>query len=142
MKEILGYNLLRFFNTVTSHLKEAEVTYYDDRYEVWEVSDELYSKMCDMSEEEFAKLAGEEAWWIYAEGSSMGDPNADFIINEEEMIGWNERGKYENFQYDNLSDYLCYGIGASDETNVCALVVDLAKYNNMTMSELFTKYEG
>lgn len=56
------------------------------------------------------------------------------------MVGWNTRGEYENFQYAKLTDYLCYGIGASQSKNVCACCVDLAKYNDMTMAELFEKY--
>lgn len=73
-------------------------------------------------------------------GSVLGVPDTKFIISGEEMVGWNTRGEYENFQYAKLTDYLCYGIGASQLKNVCACCVDLAKYNDMTMAELFEKY--
>lgn len=141
MKEILGKDLKRFFDVVDSEYNNAEITYAGNRYEVWEVSDELFKQMCDMSEEKFVELAGENAWWRSSEGSVMGTPDAEFTISGEKMIGWNTRGEYENFQYANLSDYLCYGIGASQPKNVCACTMDLAKYNNMTMGELFNKYE-
>lgn len=49
--------------------------------------------------------------------------------------------KYCRTRYESLLEYLCENIGASQPRNVCALAVDLAKYNNMTMGELFTKYE-
>lgn len=141
MKEILGKDLKNFFDVVDSEYNNAEITYAGNRYEVWEVSDELFKQMCDMSEEKFVELAGDDAWWRSSEGSVMGTPNVEFIISGEKMIGWNTRGEYENFQYANLSDYLCYGIGASQPKNVCACAMDLAKYNNMTMGELFNKYE-
>lgn len=142
MVEILGDNLKRFFDVIDKNCEDADITYAGNHCEVWQVSDDLFKKMCDMSEEKFVEIAGEDAWWRSAEGSVMDAPDTEFIINGEEMIGWNYRNKYENFQYENLSDYLCYGVGASQPRNVCALAVDLAKYNNMTMSELFNKYEG
>lgn len=45
-------------------------------------------------------------------------------------------------EYDYLTEYMCDEIGASMEKNVCALAVDLARINNITMGELFTKYQG
>lgn len=48
----------------------------------------------------------------------------------------------EMIEYENLSDYLCNCIRVSQPRNVCACAVDLAKYNDMTMGELFEKYEG
>ena len=47
--------------------------------------------------------------------------------------------KYKTTRYTNLSEYLCDCIGASTGKNVCACCVDLAKYNDMTMAELFEK---
>ena len=138
--EILGNKLKRFFDTVDNPLNDAEITYAGNRYEVWEVSEDLFNKMCDMSEEEFVELAGEEAWWRQSDGSVLGVPDTKFIISGEEMVGWNTRGEYENFQYAKLTDNLCYGIGASQPKNVSACAMDLAKYNDMTMAELFEKY--
>lgn len=59
--EILGNKLKRFFDKVDNPPNDAEITYAGHRYEVWEVSENLFNKMCDMSEDEFVKLAGEEA---------------------------------------------------------------------------------
>lgn len=58
------------------------------------------------------------------------------------MIGWNMEREYGNFQYAKLTDYLSYELGVSQPRNVCACCMDLAKYNNMTMTELFKKYES
>ena len=102
-----------------------------------------------IAEEKFVELAGEDAWWRSTEGSNLGAPYTKVYVNGHEMIGWadepwedeDEEDEFEIYA-SNLSDYLCDVVGASQPKNVCALAVDLAKYNNMTMAELFTKYEG
>lgn len=151
MVEILGNNLKKFFDTIDNPPKDAEITYAGERYEVWEVSDELHKRMCDMSEEEFIELAGEDAWWRSSTGSVLGYPNETMLVNGEELKCWNrENNLYEccvpvgnNMrEYENLSDYLCNNVGASQPKNVCACAMDLAKCNDMTMGELFKKFEG
>ena len=145
MTEILGNNLEQFFNNAIN----GNRTYKGNRYEVWEVSNEVFNTMCNMTEEKFVELAGEDAWWRSAEGSNLGIPDTKVYINGHEMIGWadepwedeDEEDEFEIYA-SNLSNYLCDVVGASQPKNVCALAVDLAKYNNMTMAELFTKYEG
>lgn len=137
--EILGDNLKKFFDTVDNPPNDAEITYAGNEHEVWEVSDELHKKMCDMSEEEFVELAGEDAWWRSCEGSVLGVPDTRFIVNNHYLIGW-DRLHCERRKYTNLIEYLCDCVGASTGKNVCACAMDLAKYNDMTMAELFEKY--
>lgn len=144
MKEILGKNLKQFFDIIDNPPNDADITYAGNRYEVWEVSDELFKKMCDMTEEEFAELAGEDAWWRQSYGSNLGYPDAEFEVNGKYLTGWDSliySSKIGN-KYENLSEYLCDRIGVSQPRNVCACAIDLAKYNDMTMGELFEKYEG
>ena len=59
MIEILGNNLKKFFDTIDNPPKDADITYAGKQYEVWKVSDELFKKMCDMTEEEFVDLMNE-----------------------------------------------------------------------------------
>lgn len=143
--EILGGDLKNFFSKLNNSPDEVENTYCGDRFEVWDVSENLYNKMCDMSEEEFLKLAGEDAWWRNCEGSNLQYLERGTInINGKKMIGWIEMyGKNisYNLSYHSLSEYLCEFIGVSTGKNVCACAKDLAKYNNMTMEELFAEYE-
>ena len=158
MKEILGNNLEQFFNTnFFNDGITGKRTYKGNRYEVWEVSNTAFDVMCNMSEEEFEKLAGEYAWWRSSNGSNKGAPDTTIHINGYELMGWgvelranewdwvdeweDEDGESE-IHADSLTRYLCDVIGASQPRNVCALAVDLAKYNNMTMGELFVKCEG
>ena len=103
-------------------------------------------------------------------GSNMGRPDVEYRIKDNTILAWdgNSRSDYESEcnkcldrksgacdgteddfnecygarEYSGLLEYLCEEIGASQPKNVCALAVDLAKYNHMTMGELFTKYEG
>ena len=137
--EILGNNLKKFFDTVDNPPNDAEITYAGNMYEVWEVSDELHKKMCDMSEDEFTELAGNDAWWRSCKGSVLGVPDTKFEVNGEDLLGWN-RWEHERKTYANLTEYLCDCVGASTGKNVCACAMDLAKYNDMTMAELFEKY--
>ena len=145
-------------------------TYNGDRYEVWEVSDDLFKDMCDITEEMFVDLAGEDAWWRSCEGSNMMGSLEEYIINGQKVYAWdsNRRNDYEyecmncsdrisgicngtkeDFdecfaprEYRTLSEYLCEELGASQPRNVCALAMDLARYNNMKMGELFSLLEN
>ena len=163
MKEILGGSLMRFMINMSDR-KEYERhqrTYNGEQYEVWEVSDDLFDDMCGMSEEEFVELAGEDAWWRSVEGSILGSPNSTAFINGHEIFVWIDEEKHDGWCEDcgcdieeecneckieertfkSLSEYLCDEMGCSQPKNVCALSVDLARYNKMTLGELFSKLE-
>lgn len=144
MREILGQNLVYFFIKVDPDCKISDIKFTNFTYEVWEVSDELFETMCDMNEEEFEKLAGDEAWWCSSEGTIFGVPNCTFEVKGRTLIGW-DSPIYESkigHEYKCLTDYLCNCIGVSAERNVCAIATELAKHNNITMAELFARYEG
>ena len=85
MKEILGNHMSNFFVEMKmqneDYNKDLMRTYKGDRYEVFSVSDELFDVMCDMSEERFVELAGENAWWRGSEGSNLGVPDTKIYIN-------------------------------------------------------------
>lgn len=161
MKEILGGNLKRFFDTVDNKCNNTDITYAGNRYEVWSVSDKLFQQMCDMTEEDFVKLAGDDAWWRQCDGSVLGVPEATYTIKGHRLLVWEQRDRSEwcdgcecddeescvecmdySREFQSLSEYLCNEVGVSVEKNVCACAMDLAKYNNMSMGELFKKYEG
>ena len=63
MKEILGNNLKQVFFILDNQDEEIPVcTFRNNRYEVWEVPDKLFEDISNMSEEDFEKFAGEDAW--------------------------------------------------------------------------------
>ena len=150
MKEILGDNLEQFFNKEI----KGNRTYKGREYEVWEVSDEVFDTICDMTEEKFVELAGEDAWWRYAEGSTLGSPDSKVCINGYELFGWageswedeeceeeEESAEEELQRYSSVTTYILDAFNLSQPRNVCAIAVDLATYNNMTLGELLTKCE-
>lgn len=147
MKEILGNNLEQFFFVLDCPKEYVMArTYKSDRYEVWSMPDEVFDMISDMSEEKFVKLAGEDAWWRSSNGSVLYSlDKGEITINNKKMIGWIRKLWDEeiskDINYQSLSEYLCEFIGASTPNNVVACTMDLAKFNNMTMGQLFSKYE-
>lgn len=147
---------------------EAKRTYKganEPHYEVWEIE----KKDLRILEETF-DWPSDWGWWRFAKGSNMGSAYDFFEVNGNELIAWagtrrdglmdnwNDESEYEKeayhysfreyaesvmpHKYDTLLEYCCDEIGASTETNVCALAVDLARYNGMSMAKLFKTYEG
>ena len=134
-------------------------------YEVWELSKDDLKKL-----EYTVEWKDEWGWWRFAKGSNMGTPFDFFQVNHKELIAWDgpkredlrddwknesneEKAVYhysfrayqeEHYphRYDNLLSYMGEELGASVERNVCALAVDLARANGMTMAQLFETYEG
>lgn len=170
MVEILGNNLKTFFTNMKYVMPndDVECTYKGARYEVWSVPDEMFTLICKMSDEEFDALSEHDedndatwAWWRHCNGSVMESPTTFFCINGQKLLAW-EDGSNDEYYCDGcdedeiscaeckmarrtfatLTKYLCEEIGVSQPKNVCALTIDLAKYNNITLSELFMKYEG
>lgn len=130
---------------------QATRTYGDEStsYQVYEVSNEDFKKLS-----EDAKIRGvnDGNWrncgWRWCEGSNQGVPDTKLLVNGKELICWAEPVKddeeeepYFNY-YSHLLEYLCEEKGCSAFKNVCALTKDLARYNEMTMAELFQKYQG
>lgn len=170
MKEIIGENMGNIFAALDINPKETfngRIGYWD-KFTVWEINDEDFETLCNMTDEEFEKYSKDWPWWRYAEGSNQGVPYYEFTVNGEKLIAWydidrdkdliedfenedeaDQEGGLEQYiatwhtmEFPTLTEYLCSELGASTERNVCALAVDLAKYNNMTVAELFRKYGG
>lgn len=153
MKEILGNELEKAFEVFNI---DAKCTYVGKDYNIYELTDEEHDTLCDISNEDWLEGYG---FWRSAVGSNQSDNGTDtFEVNDHAMIGFlgdfredqaeenancPEEDIYETEkEYDSLLNYLCDEIGASTESNVIAVAVDLAKLNNMKVGELFTKYQG
>ena len=139
----------------------AEKKHDDGMYQVWCVDQSDFDRLCVVPDEDWKDDWG---WWRYCEGCNLvGSMTYEFTVNGKPMIGFFNEGRYsdfverqedksaedwehneeENFPtvYKSLTEYLCEHIGASTEKNVCAIAVDLAKMNHMTMAELFDAYQ-
>ena len=172
MREIIGENLQSFFDNMHINAKRTysgNIGYWHN-FEVWEMSEDDYEQICDIADEIYEQIAASDSWWRGADGSNLGVPCVDFVVNGHPIVAWrneyriddleeewdelpdDEREEYENFddycetwlttEYKDLLEYFCDELGASTERNVCALATDLAQYNNMTMAELFERYGG
>lgn len=170
MKEIIGENMGNIFADLGINPKETfsgHIGYWNN-FTVWEINDEDFEILCNMTDEEFKKYSQYLPWWRYAEGSNQGTPGYGFTVNGEKLIAWYNADRDEDLvedfenedeadkedgldqyiatwhttEFPTLTEYLCSELGASTERNVCALAVDLAKYNDITMAELFRKYGG
>ncbi len=152
MKEILGNNLEKFFDGI--YLPDDQIvgrSYKGKDYEVWSVPEVIFEEMCNMEEEKFVSIAGEDAWWRSSDGSVLWHLQTGGVtINGRNIIAWIENGLASdgstdicfNMKFSSLTEYLCDFIGASLPKNVCACAMDLAKYNNISMGKLFELYEG
>lgn len=135
-------------------------------YQVWELSKD------DLKKLEYAdEWKDEWGWYRYAKGSNMGTPFDFFAVNGKELIAWENQYKREDLRYDwedesddekaayhysfkeyvaahchneykTLLEYISDELHASNDTNICALAVDLARANGMSMAQLFKTYEG
>lgn len=162
MKEILGKGIEK---ALSRFMIEAVRTYCDDKevlddgyYNVYELSDDEFKRLCNIPDSEWQDDFG---WWRSAKGSILRLDTDKFIVNGKEMVGYMS-DKYEDMlkehqedepevgytmddirhtNYSNLTEYICEELGASTIKNVTAVAMDLAKMNDMTLSELFEKYQ-
>lgn len=85
MKEILAGGGIR--NAFVYLGITAKQTYDGDPYEVWELSDYDFNRLC-VNENEDAIWEDDWGWWRYTKGSNIEHyPTHTFVINHEEMLG-------------------------------------------------------
>lgn len=113
------------------------VTYSGEQYKVCEIEKSDFKTIADMPEDEWKPNWG---WWRFTKGSNMGTPYNFIKINGRDIICWEGDGHCSD-EYNTLLDYMSEAIGVSQPKNVCALAVDLARANGMSMSELFKIYQ-
>ena len=145
MPEIYGGNLTEFFknNEFDARCTFASTDQYGSKHEIWEISENTLKAINDMSEDEWDKLAGDKAWYRYAEGSNKCKPFQTVYVNGSKMKGWVEHNYTDKnyvVAYESLRNYLAEEIGASQPRNIVALAVDLAKANHTSLAGLFQKY--
>jgi hypothetical protein len=150
MIEILGAELDKVFEELNINAKKTyEIKNkpwdYCETYQVWELSEEDFEKISEIEDNDWKEEWG---WWRFAKGSNAGSVGYRYNINNHYINVWDgvDRESTKDWccdrKYSSLLKYFCNEMGASAERNVCALAVDLAMQNGMTMGELFNKYQG
>ncbi|EKS4345091.1 hypothetical protein QB607_003095 [Clostridium botulinum] len=145
MKEILT------MGDVTKDFKrlgvEVRQTYKGEDYGVCEVTDAEFKIL--YNEPEDMEGYWEDGGWSYYESSNQAEVNYILKVNNQKLKCWYNplEDEFEDDEpyipeYYNLLEYLCDHMGCSKPSNVCVLTKDLAKYNNMKLSELFKRYQG
>lgn len=133
----------------TYHYQPPKYSCRED-YQVWLLSKEDFDNLCSVDDNDWKEDWG---WWRSSGGSTMGVPDSEFTVNGEKLLAWNGNqtcaGKisdqdecYGAREYEDILAYINKETGLSTETNICALCIDLARHNNLTLSELFKKYLG
>lgn len=158
MREILGNQLEEAFKALGIIGKKTYTTIlkYGIEYSIYQLEDDQYEKLCDTPDELWLDDYG---FWRGANGCNLSQDEVDtFEINKQPIIAFlgsfredleienaslPEEDRWEREkEYGTLLEYLCDEIGASQERNIIAIAIDLAKMNDMSVSELFTKYQG
>lgn len=165
--EILGGNgLYKAFRDLGIKATRTYKGSEKPHYEVWELSKDDLKKL-----EYEVEWKDEWGWYRYAKGSNMGTPFDLFVVNGKELIAWENQYKRDDLrddwedesddekaayhysfkeyvathcpsEYGTLTEYIAEELHASNGTNVCAVAVDLARANGLTMAKLFELYEG
>lgn len=127
------------------------LTYGNDEteYNVYELSEDEFEILCN---EPDIEGTWENCGWRHCTGSNKGFVNNTLSINNKELKCWYEEEFEEDLdeleeeefkpEYEDLLTYLCDECGCSTFKNVCALTTDLAKVNNLKLSQLFKEYQG
>lgn len=136
MAELFGGNgLHKAFKALGIEAKRTYKSSHEPYYEVWELGKKDVKTL-----EEIVEWDDSWGWWRSARGSNMGTPADFFTVNGQFMIGWETQDG--NDTYDSLMDYFHKGLSVGMESNICALAVDLARVNGVSMGRLFEVYEG
>lgn len=136
MAEIFGGNgLYKAFKALNIDAKRTYKSSHEPYYEVWELNKNGLKLL-----EETPEWDDAWGWFRHAKGSNMGTAADFFTVNGQFMIGWETRDG--NDTYDSLMDYFHKGLNVGMESNICALAVDLARVNGVSMGRLFEIYEG
>lgn len=159
--EIIGWGGIE--NAFRANSIDAKKTYevhvpHEIPFAIYEITREELDWLNTYTEDTWLNQWG---WYCYSDGSNMGVPDKKYIINGIEILAWDDERErwcvdcpayekcnrtekemdfcYQRRRFDHLFDYFHSEIGVSQMRNITALSVDLAKYNGMTLAELFKK---
>lgn len=103
---------------------------------VYELSEEDFKYKLDVVSDDDWK--DEWGWWRQSEGSNMGPIDDTLTINKHKIYAWYEGNGFR--KYNSLIEYFNDHLNISSESNICHLSMDLAKRNNLTLGQLFSRF--
>jgi len=143
MTEILGFGIapaLEHYNI------QAKMTFQNERFEVWELDEQNFKKLCDIPDADWASNFG---WWRY--GHCILDDNrcetCEYTVNGNKMLGWlpddnyHDAGYYRDNKYDSFTDWLSLVWNCSTERHIACFAISLAEKNNLTLAEFMCQFQ-
>lgn len=107
---------------------------------VYTLDEKNFEILCKDAEiDDSGKNVWKDGAWFYAEGSNMDEPDVYITVNSQKLLGWSL--DYYDEKFDSITDYLYKTFDVSTIKNICSLSVDLAKYNDLSLSDLFSKFQ-
>lgn len=154
MKEILGSGLARAFQALKI---KAERKHKGARFEVWELSEAEYKRLCNIPDEDWKDEAF--GWWRWGECILEGSPLYPFTVNGSKMLGYLDmdaiadlnKGEdpedmvdetyYTGCQYKSFTEWLSSVMGLSAERHIACVAISLAKANGLSLAGFIKQYE-
>lgn len=126
-----------FQNAVKELKLDALQTYSSELYEVWVMTQDSYDLLLAIRDDKW-----KDSWglWRTTEGTCLSDVRR-FKINGRVVMGYKFFG-HQRWNYKTLKDYLYDEVGATTETNVCAVTTGMAKMNHMSLSQIWGSLQG
>lgn len=138
---------------MTYSFTPSKTSYWIDGFEIWEVPDFFIDDANDFSEEQWCSLFPDQ-WFRSSSGTVLEDYSLEirtFIINGIPLNCWVNPEKLQDFifddsdeerecSYSNILQYCSEEWSVGQPRNICAICVGLAKMNNLTLGDLFTRY--
>lgn len=130
------------FDTAVKQLQlEAEKKFESNNkeFQVWAISKKSFDYICNIDDKDWKFDYG---WFRYADGANT-SPSICVKIKGIEVFGYEDCHDSEplhEYEFDGLIEHISECLGAGMEKNICALSVEMAKYNKMVLSELFIKF--
>lgn len=104
---------------------------------VYEVTEDDLRILCT---EQYTPNTWIDCKWRWCEGSVLEAPNDKLIINKATITAWRKQPRQKS--YKDLLKYFGEELGAVRYVDIYALAIDLARNNDMTLAQLFNKYQS
>lgn len=133
-----------FANAVKVFNLQANRTFSNGTYEVWEVDEQDLQRIEQIPETNWSSDFG---WYRCGNSCFENTLPMIFIVNGKMMFGFDGETTLEESdnnvksrEYENLTAYLKHELGCSKVTNIACVCADIATKNMMTMANLFEEY--